>query len=99
MGLGQEPSRAPAKRSTVRKARISETVARDCTNPTSEDYFMKRDLKQEALELRKQRAAIVEEMNDLTEPTKWNTEAQQRYKKLDGQQVQLKDQIDAIERQ
>jgi HK97 family phage major capsid protein len=60
---------------------------------------MKRDFKQEAIELRQQRAKLVEEMNDLTEPTKWNAEAQKRYKTLDAQQTQMKDQIDALERQ
>jgi HK97 family phage major capsid protein len=60
---------------------------------------MKRDFKQEALELRKQRAKIVDEMNDLTEPTKWTAEGQKRYKVLDEQQGLMKAQIDALERQ
>lgn len=60
---------------------------------------MKRDFKQEALDLRQKRARLVDEMNDLTEPTKWNAEAQKRYNTIDAEQKLLKDQIDAIERQ
>jgi HK97 family phage major capsid protein len=60
---------------------------------------MARDFKQEALELRKKRAKLVDEMNDLTEPTRWNAEAQKRYKQLDAEQRSMKDQIDALEAQ
>ena len=60
---------------------------------------MKRDFKAEALELRKRRAKLVDEMNDLTEPTRWNVEAQKRYKQLDAEQKSIKEQIDALESQ
>jgi HK97 family phage major capsid protein len=58
-----------------------------------------RDFKQEALDLRAKRKRLVDEMNDLTEPTKWTGEAQKRYKAADAEQQLLKDQIDALERQ
>lgn len=50
-------------------------------------------------ELRQQRAALVQEMHDLTEKTSFPAEAQKRYKELDAQQEGLKLQIEALERQ
>jgi HK97 family phage major capsid protein len=50
-------------------------------------------------ELRQKRAAIVQEMHDLTEKTGFPQEAQKRYKELDAEQEGLKLQIETIERQ
>src|SRR5579863_7973537 len=50
-------------------------------------------------ELRQQRAAIVQEMHDLTEKSGFPAEAQRRYKELDAQQEGLKQQIELLERQ
>jgi HK97 family phage major capsid protein len=52
-----------------------------------------------AKELRQKRAALVQEMHDLTEKTGFPAEAQKRYKELDAEQEGLKLQIEAIERQ
>jgi HK97 family phage major capsid protein len=50
-------------------------------------------------ELRQKRAAIVQEMHDLTEKTGFPAEAQKRYKELDAEQQGLNMQYEAIERQ
>src|SRR5262252_632984 len=50
-------------------------------------------------ELRQKRAAIVQEMHDLTEQTTFTDEAQQRWALLDTQQKALEVQIRALESQ
>lgn len=50
-----------------------------------------------AKELRQQRAALIEEMHNLTEKTDFPDEAQKRWKELDNQQKQMEAQIRAIE--
>jgi HK97 family phage major capsid protein len=50
-------------------------------------------------ELRQQRAAIVQEMHDLTEKTSFTAEAQARWSTLDEQQKGLEAQIKTLERQ
>lgn len=50
-------------------------------------------------ELRQKRAAIVQEMHDLTEKTGFPAEAQKRHKELDVQQDEMRVQIEALERQ
>ncbi len=51
-----------------------------------------------AKELRQKRAALVQEMHDLTEKTSFTEEAQRRWKELDGQQEQLRAQIESVEK-
>ena len=50
-------------------------------------------------ELRQQRAALVQEMHDLTEKTSFPAESQARWKELDNQQKELEGRINALESQ
>ena len=47
-----------------------------------------------ALELRKQRAALVSQMNEITVKGDWSSENREKWTKLDADQAKLKEQID-----
>src|SRR5580698_6545042 len=54
-------------------------------------------MSQKSIELRTQRAALVQEMHDLTEKTEFKAEAKSRWDSLDAQQKELETRINAIE--